>query len=592
MRPTRILAIAPYEGLRELLVSVAANRSDLEIDAYSGDLEDGASLALSLAPGGYDVILSRGGTALLIEKAIPLPVIDIAPSPYDLLRCIRLARSHREKFAVVGFSSITAAAGRLFGLMQRPLDVFTISEQKDAEECIAELKRDGYALIIGDAIAVATAGKQSLAGILITSGEESVREAFDQAVRLHRAMQLLDEQLTLLRLAVGKCDISVSAFSENGKLRYSNGTNDQKEHPKLFARLANDVPQVINRGELRYSRSFGESLWHIEGQKVQVGSKVYALFSVHRKQALGKTESGMLRYYHMMDANDETKNSMPDAVGSMRGVIDLAEAYGRTRQAVCVLAEKGTSFETVLRTLHANSALKNNTMLTIDFASFDGKAFSWLLEDENSPLFENNLCVCMVGANLLGEADQGRLVRYAQNTLLEKRSRVFHVFIGDRLDSLPVADHIGKNAYLMLKIPPLRERPQDVASLSGIYLGNINVESGRQVIGLDTEAEKRLAAFSWPGNNDQLYRTLKALALSAKEELITLDEVEEALREEHAFHAGPGNDAVSLEGTLEEISARVIRKVLAEENMNQARTARRLGIGRSTLWRALNRCKG
>lgn len=594
MQPTKILAIAPYEGLRELMIAVAAKRSDIMLEAYVGDLDDGASLAASLSLGGYNVILSRGGTALMIEKSVSIPVIDVAPSLFDVLRCIRLARTHKEKFAVVGFSNITAAAGKLFRLLQNQVDVFTINEPEDAGKCVADLKERGYTLLIGDAIAAATAGKLGLASILITSGEESVQEAFDQAVRMHRATRLLDEQLGLLRLAAGKCDISIMVFNEDGKVYYSNSTDDQKEYPRIFARLSNYVHSVISNGDTHFSRSFKEYIWHIQGQRVELNGCNYAIFTVRRKQATDMSENGMLRFYHMLDANDESKEGLPDTIGRMRAAMDLAAAYGKTLQPVCVAAPRGTPFESVVRALHAQSAWKNHTMLTIDFSSFDDRVFSWLIDSDDSPLSENSLCVCMVGADSLSENNQTRLVRYAQNTLLEKRNRMIQVVrgTGTGIPASPVLTHIGEAGYLMLRLPSLWERREDIGSLCSIYLGKINAECGRQVIGLDAGAESLLCGHPWPGNNTQLYTTLKMLVISAKDDMITGQQAAEVLREEESPPAASDAEEISLKGTLAEINVRVIRKILAQENMNQVKTAKRLGIGRSTLWRVLGRDKG
>ena len=91
MRKVRILGIAPYEGIGILLESIAARRNDVSLDMYVGDMDDGASIAKKYAPDGYDIILSRGGTAELIQELQLLPVVDIPISVYDIFRSIRLA---------------------------------------------------------------------------------------------------------------------------------------------------------------------------------------------------------------------------------------------------------------------------------------------------------------------------------------------------------------------------------------------------------------------------------------------------------------------------------------------------------------------
>ena len=76
MRKIRILGIAPYDGLAIQLRQEASLRDDIEIDVFVGDLEEGVSIAKRRFSDGYDIIISRGGTAELIDNN-GFPVIDI-----------------------------------------------------------------------------------------------------------------------------------------------------------------------------------------------------------------------------------------------------------------------------------------------------------------------------------------------------------------------------------------------------------------------------------------------------------------------------------------------------------------------------------
>ena len=80
MKKTKILAIAPYEGLKELMETTAASRPELDLTVYQGDLSQGAALAEQLQDQGFDVIVSRGGTARMIESISHIPVVEILVS--------------------------------------------------------------------------------------------------------------------------------------------------------------------------------------------------------------------------------------------------------------------------------------------------------------------------------------------------------------------------------------------------------------------------------------------------------------------------------------------------------------------------------
>lgn len=89
---TRILGIAPYDGMRTAMEQAAQAYPNVEMDIYTGDLEDGQAIVQQMPPNSYDCIISRGGTAALIRQVTDLPVVDIHISVYDVLRTMKRPR--------------------------------------------------------------------------------------------------------------------------------------------------------------------------------------------------------------------------------------------------------------------------------------------------------------------------------------------------------------------------------------------------------------------------------------------------------------------------------------------------------------------
>jgi hypothetical protein len=91
---TRILGIAPYDGMYTAMKLVAQAYPDVELDVYIGDLEEGQAIVEGMPPNTYDCIISRGGTASLIQKVTDVPVVEIHISVYDVLRTMKLAENY------------------------------------------------------------------------------------------------------------------------------------------------------------------------------------------------------------------------------------------------------------------------------------------------------------------------------------------------------------------------------------------------------------------------------------------------------------------------------------------------------------------
>jgi DNA-binding NtrC family response regulator len=133
-------------------------------------------------------------------------------------------------------------------------------------------------------------------------------------------------------------------------------------------------------------------------------------------------------------------------------------------------------------------------------------------------------------------------------------------------------------------MPALRDRVEDIPLLADRFLERLAHEVGRRGLGLSEGARQALAAYPWPGNIRELRNVLERAVLLARGGDVL----------------GPGDlrfDAVSpSEGdpdpgalTLAEVERRHIERVLAEEGGHVERTAKRLGVPRSSLYERLRR---
>ena len=177
----RVLAVAPYVGMKDLLEQEASYFPQIQLDALTGNLEEGVRLAQENFHANYDIIISRGGTATLLRQRVDLPVVEVPTRMTDILQAIRLSDGYFGKRALVGFSSITTGARDLIELLQLDIDVFTLSEASDISDILEYLKKEKYQTVICDVISGMAAQEAGFDTILITSGAESIRRALTEA---------------------------------------------------------------------------------------------------------------------------------------------------------------------------------------------------------------------------------------------------------------------------------------------------------------------------------------------------------------------------------------------------------------------------
>ncbi|PTL83124.1 sigma-54 dependent transcriptional regulator [Vitiosangium sp. GDMCC 1.1324] len=148
---------------------------------------------------------------------------------------------------------------------------------------------------------------------------------------------------------------------------------------------------------------------------------------------------------------------------------------------------------------------------------------------------------------------------------------------------------------LPLRIPSLRERPEDIPVIARAMLSRLSREIGRSGMDLTPAAESALRAYAWPGNLRELRNVLERAVLLSSTPVLGSDDLQFNHALARALPRLPAEAEGTLAGdpeldlTLQELERRHIERVLAAEGGHVERAARRLGIPRSSLYQKLKR---
>jgi transcriptional regulator with PAS, ATPase and Fis domain len=134
-------------------------------------------------------------------------------------------------------------------------------------------------------------------------------------------------------------------------------------------------------------------------------------------------------------------------------------------------------------------------------------------------------------------------------------------------------------------VPPLRERPEDVAGLAEHFLAAIEREEGRKTGGFEPATLTVLARYAWPGNVRELQNEVHRLVLCAEpDETLAPDMLAPWILEEVPASAMTDTP---LRDLIRQVEAAIIQSRLREHGYRRAATARSLGITREALWAKL-----
>ena len=146
------------------------------------------------------------------------------------------------------------------------------------------------------------------------------------------------------------------------------------------------------------------------------------------------------------------------------------------------------------------------------------------------------------------------------------------------------ADIFYRLNVISLRVPALRERPEDILSLANKFLSAASARNRRPGLQLSPEASAALAAYPWPGNVRELRNAIERATVLSRGSVIDKDDLPDII-----FQPPPARLSASLtDATLEEVETEHIRRVVSQA-VTLEEAADTLGIGVATLWRKRRR---
>ena len=136
---------------------------------------------------------------------------------------------------------------------------------------------------------------------------------------------------------------------------------------------------------------------------------------------------------------------------------------------------------------------------------------------------------------------------------------------------------------VMLKIPPLRERQQDIVLLTEKILKQLEKETGIPVEGVDQETEALFLAYSWPGNVRELRNVLEQTLYLKSGNVITRQDIPRAMIKSAEGSSSPGQMR-SLKMQLSQVEEALIRRAIQDAKGDKQAAAAQLGISKSSLY--------
>src|ERR1043166_440548 len=424
--------------------------------------------------------------------------------------------------------------------------------------------------------------------------------------------------------------LSIWATSDSGKpiLRWAEGLEDKEiaigENAVAEIFESKGRPQPAKEGDQAICLLLALPSGMREGAALH-GRCVRAVSSQQAKELNALSDVAHLAHSHQSSANvipTGTKpatitstSSLPGMVFSSRAMVDVAKNVERIKDShstILVTGESGTGKELIARAIHRLSRRSESEFIPFNCSAVPAELIESMLFGHRRGTFTGAMTD---QAGLIRSAENGtlfldeigdlplslqpKLLRFLQegeiHTLGERAPRKVNVRViaatHKDLEALVKEKLFREDLYyriatLTLKVPPLRDRPEDISTLISHFVSHYARKNERDISGITAEAIRILEAYSWPGNIRELAAEIERLVLYAEDDgYIRPENISARICPDGA--AAQGEKLVDL---LDNYERRLITETLKRHDCNVARASEALGLGsRQTLYKKLKR---
>ena len=425
--------------------------------------------------------------------------------------------------------------------------------------------------------------------------------------------------------------LSIWATADSGKptLRWAEGLEDQEiaigERAVAEAFSNKGLPQPAAEGDraiclllaLPSAAREGAALYGrcVRPLTVQQAKELNALSDVahlaHSHQSTNVVPAGT------KPVSAASTSSLPGMVFSSRAMADVARNVERIKDShstILVTGESGTGKELIARAIHRLSRRSESEFIPFNCSAVPAELIESMLFGHRRGTFTGAM-TDQVG--LIRSAENGtlfldeigdlplplqpKLLRFLQegeiHTLGERAPRKVNVRViaatHKDLEKLVSENLFREDLYyriatLTLKVPPLRERREDISALISHFVSHYARKNERAISGITAEAIQILETYSWPGNIRELAAEIERLVLYAEDDgYIRPENISSRIHPQGTPSEAP---SAKLDDLLDSYERRVITETLKRHDCNVAKASEALGLGsRQTLYKKLKR---
>jgi len=571
---------------------------------------------------GAKIIVSRGGTALHIGNTLNIEVISVRPSSYSVFDYIYNNTTEKTRIAFVGFSPFIKTCRPICDILHREYQEFEISNPGVAGLIMDQVLAWKPDVVVGDTISVRWASSKDIKIHLVESNRDSIVDACEQAI-------LVRNNLNKHIAAANKLTVVLNCAQEGALLVNTEGFIEevnqqgclllQKEREEL---LNTSVHSIFTSEELSAAI---RSCTKLTTSIVSINGTDFAVDTVISPPYLEANSIVLLfqRVEHILQKENSVRQKLREsgfiakytfsdiihASSAMQQTIAKARQYAAATCSIIIQGETGTGKELFAQSIHNASTLAKGPFVAVNCGAipkdlleselfgYAPGAFTGAMRSGKPGLFE----LSHGGTLFLDEITemdfflQTRLLRILQarevmrigdNKVIPINVRVIAATNRNPAEEVAAgrlrADLYYRLNVLDLKVPPLRDRQEDIPLLFNNFIRQYAKQYGTPAPKAGKDILRWLSAYSWPGNVRELENLAEKFIILRGE--ISCETIAQPARRGDEIALAEGD------GRLDTVIGNYIHMVIGQCEGKIARAAQKLDVDRNTVKRWLARC--
>lgn len=436
----------------------------------------------------------------------------------------------------------------------------------------------------------------------------------DDDARLRRVLQILAQKMGLDCAPASGADEALALFrTERSDLIITDLKMPGKNGIEFLRELREidvEVPVIV-------LTAYGAVATAVEAMKLGAVDYLQKPFDVDALEMVIRRGLDLSRFRlenrFLREQTDKVQRfgAMISGAATMLPVFELIKQVAPTRSTVLITGETGAGKELVAQAIHEMSPRKDKLFVPLNCTAIPSDlleselfghvrgAFSGAHSDRAGKFQAADEGTLFLDE--IGDMDvrlQAKLLRVLQEGVIEPLGANRRISVDVRIVSSTNRDlqqamlegKFREDLYFRLnvfevKLPPLRERLEDIGALAEAFLAGFARDLGKPTLRLAPEAISVLRGYGWPGNVRELRNLMERTAVLCKDEVVGSSLVRSFLPVEVA----PAQMTLNLEQALADLEQRMVLDALAASGDNKHAAAQLLGIGERTLWTKLKK---